>query len=154
MKTSLVITVVVGATLMFGPNGVQAEEIRGAIGTTKVITENSILTGNVTCTVTGAACIQFGASDITLMLNGFSITGQAHSITGCRGASTGGENGINVVNRTDVTVLGPGLVQRFRGQGINIQGGGRVLVTNVTSSNNCMSGIFLAAASTDNHIEG
>jgi hypothetical protein len=34
------------------------------------ITENSQLVGDVTCTVTGAPCITFGAPGIALKLNG------------------------------------------------------------------------------------
>jgi len=132
----------------------QAEEINGRISTTKVITENSKLMGDVTCAVVGAPCIQFGASDITLRLNGFSMTGQADSVASCGGGSTGGEHGISAVSRTDVTVLGPGLVLRFRGHGVNLAGSARVRVMNVTASGNCLSGIFVAGGSTDNHLEG
>src|SRR5881296_3343939 len=109
MKGTFVVKALLAWTVMFGAVAAQAEEINGRISTTKVITENSKLMGDVTCAVVGAPCIQFGASDITLRLNGFSMTGQADSVASCGGGSTGGEHGISAVSRTDVTVLGPGL---------------------------------------------
>jgi hypothetical protein len=55
-----------------------AEDISGTIAVTKVIIEDSRLVGDVTCTMTTTPCIQFGAPNITLRLNGFTITGPAN----------------------------------------------------------------------------
>src|SRR5690349_8566314 len=49
----------------------QATDISGTIATTLTIYDNSRLVGDVTCTVTGAPCIAFGAPGLTLKLNGF-----------------------------------------------------------------------------------
>ena len=55
----------------------EAENISGTISATKFITEDSELVGNVTCTMTTEPCIDLAASNITLRLNGFTITGSA-----------------------------------------------------------------------------
>jgi hypothetical protein len=47
------------------------------LSSTLTIKNDSQHVGNVTCSVTGAPCIAFGASGISLKLNGFSITAQA-----------------------------------------------------------------------------
>lgn len=131
-----------------------AADIRGTIASTLTLTEDSQLVGNVTCTVTGAPCITFGSSGVTLTLNGFTMTGQADASTGCNGGSTAGEAGILINGRRGNIVQGPGVVQRFRGHGIQIIGGSsRVLVTLMSISTNCLSGIFVAASS-DNELDG
>ena len=55
----------------------QSADIGGKISSTLTITADSQLVDDVTCTVTGAACIVIGASHVTLDLNGFTMTGQA-----------------------------------------------------------------------------
>jgi hypothetical protein len=60
--------------LVASPAG--AENISGTITTTKFLTEDSQLVGNVTCTMTTEPCIDLAASNITLRLNGFTITGR------------------------------------------------------------------------------
>lgn len=128
-------------------------DISGTISSTLTITQDSQLVGNVTCTVTGAPCIDFGAPGIALKLNGFSITGQADPVTGCGGGSTGGENGIRVNAVRGAVIQGPGIVQRFRAAGVFVTGGSsRVLVTLVTASTNCTSGI-LVGNSSDNEFD-
>jgi hypothetical protein len=135
------------------PATVRAEDISGVISVTRTITRDSQLVGDVRCTVTGAACIAIGASGVTLDLNGFNIIGQGDAATGCGGAQTGGENGIVIAGQRGVIVRGPGVVQQFRGHGIQISGGSaRVLVTKVTASTNCLSGIFITGAAA-NHVE-
>jgi parallel beta-helix repeat protein len=52
----------------------------------------------------------------------------------------------------EVTILGPGLVQRFRGSGILVNNSNRSRVVNVTASTNCMSGV-LVGNSSDSHFE-
>lgn len=144
---------VFSASLVFIPDLVLATDISGTISSTQTITEDSQLVGDVICKVTRAACISAGASGITLRLNGFSMTGQADPVTGCGGERVAGEGGINVDNRRGVIIQGPGVVQRFRANGIRLLGSSRVLVTQVTASTNCLSGIIVQNGSSDNDLE-
>ena len=130
-----------------------ATDINGTITTTLTITDNSRLVGDVTCTVTGAPCISFGASGLTLDLNGYSITGQGNPQTGCSGGQTAGEFGIFVNMLQNVTIRGLGLVQRFRNTGILVAGSTGVTVSGVTASTNCASGILFGGGSSDSLIE-
>jgi hypothetical protein len=149
-----VATVAFSLTLGFTGGTAATGDISGTISSTLTITQDSQLVGNVTCTVTGAPCITFASSGITLKLNGFSITGQADPVTACGGSQTAGEHGVLINGLRGVVIQGPGIVQRFRAQGILITGGSsRVLVTLVTASTNCMSGIFVTGASSDNELE-
>lgn len=125
-----------------------AEDISGLITATRMLRENSRLVGDVTCTVTGAPCIQFATSHIGLSLNGFTITGPADASTACGGTTaTGTETGINSGGQADVEVRGPGIVQRFRGDGILFNGTLLGKVEAVTTTTNCMSGIRVTATS-------
>jgi len=147
-------TLVLGVSLILVAGTASATDIRGTLSSTLTITEDSQLVGNVTCSVTGAACISFGGPGIALKLNGFSITGQGDAVTGCAGTAVAGEHGILINGLRGVIIQGPGIVQRFRAHGIIVTGGSaRVLVTKVTAATNCMSGIFLTGASSDNDIE-
>ena len=142
-----VVAVVVG--VLFAVVGTaRAEDIRGTIVRTFVLSESSRLVGDVTCQVTGAPCIAFGASDITLSLNGFSITGQNDPATGCKGTNVGTETGIHTNGRANVGIRGPGIVQRFQGDGILFMGTVRGWIQDVTSTTNCMSGIRINPTST------
>lgn len=132
---------------------VPAADIGGTISATLTITENSQLVDDVTCTVTGAPCIAFGASNIRLELNGFTMTGQADPDTGCRGASTANEFGIEVNAQTNVAIVGPGLVQRFRGHGVRLLSSTGSKVTGATLATNCLSGIIVQLGS-QNEVEG
>jgi hypothetical protein len=139
-------TVAIGVLL--SANAVLAEDISGPISTTRMIRDNSRLVGDVTCTVTGAPCIQFAAGHIELRLNGFTITGPADANTACGGTtSTGTETGIHSGAQTDVEIRGPGIVQRFRGDGILFNGTLLGKVEGVTTTTNCMSGIRVTATS-------
>ncbi|MGH8247061.1 MAG: hypothetical protein ACREUU_11610 [Gammaproteobacteria bacterium] len=138
---------------LFMCESAQATEISGTITATLTLVEDSRLVGDVTCTVTGATCIAIGAPGVKLDLNGFSITGVGDSRTGCGGAGVGTEFGIDVNMQRDVVIRGPGLVQRFRGQGIRILNSTGVTVTDVTASTNCFSGIFVNGGS-DNVLQG
>ena len=150
-KRMLVVTVFGGAVL-FLTAPASAADIRGTISSTLTITEDSQLVGDVTCTVTGAPCIAFGASGIALRLNGFKLTGQANPVTACSGSNnTTLESGIDVSNQRGAVIQGPGMIQRFRSSGIRLNMSTRVLVTLVTSSTNCMAGIWVIAGS-DNEI--
>jgi hypothetical protein len=150
---NLRILVVAAAGFLLVAGTASATDIRGTISSTLVIIEDSQLVGNVTCTVTGAPCISFGASGIALKLNGFSITGLADPVTGCSGGQVAGESGLNMAGLRGAIVQGPGIVQRFRAHGIIVTGASsRVLVTQVTVATNCMAGIFVTGASTDNDL--
>jgi hypothetical protein len=125
----------------------QATDISGTITATLTIMETSRLVDDVTCTVTGAPCIAFGASGLTLDLNGFSVTGQGDPQTACGGSSIGSEVGIMVNAVNNVVIRGPGVVQRFRNIGILLNNSTGSTVTGVTSSTNCASGIMLEGGS-------
>jgi hypothetical protein len=135
------------AALVFArmsPEAAQEETISGTLTTTRTIARDARLTGDVGCTMTGAPCIQFGASGITLNLNGFTITGLADPSTGCSDGPTANELGIDTNGRSDITIQGPGLVQQFRGQGVSVSTASvRARIASVTSSTNCGSGIIL-----------
>ena len=127
---------------------VQAAKISGPIATTMTLTEDSQLVGDVTCTVSGAPCIVIGARNVTLDLNTFTMTGQADPQTACSGGGAiGAEAGIVVSNQTNVTIQGPGIIQRFRGFGIELSSATETTVTGVTTSTNCFSGIIVIGGS-------
>ena len=135
---------------------VHAADIGGTISTTLTITENSQLVDDVTCTTTGAACISFGGAGLTLDLNGFTITGRADPATACFGgaiAGMAGEFGIFVNGFNNATIRGPGLVQNFRAQGIQLNNSSGSTIKDVTSSNNCASG-FQVNNGSNNLLEG
>ena len=75
--------------LTVGATVAAAENISGTLSVTRVIVEDSQLVGDVTCTMTTTPCIQFGAPNIALRLNGFTITGPANpdDTTTCQPAS-------------------------------------------------------------------
>lgn len=140
---TLVAIGVVASGLVLGVGDAYATDISGTISSTLVIFEDSQLVGNVTCTVPAPApCIQFGAPGIELKLNGFTMTGLANPVTGCGGAAVAGD-GIDTNGHNDVEIQGPGLVQRFRENGIGVRNSTGVKVEQVTASTNCVSGIFL-----------
>ena len=128
-------------------------DISGTISSTLTITDSSRLTGDVTCTVTGAPCISIGASNVTLDLNGYSITGQGDPQTGCGGVSTANEFGILVLMQRNVVIRGLGIVQQFRNSGILLNNSSGGTVTGVTTSTNCASGIHLSGGAADNLVE-
>jgi hypothetical protein len=128
-----------GCLLLSAP--AHAEDIRGVIVRPLMLSENSRLVGDVTCQVTGAPCIAFGVSNISLSLNGFTITGPNDPATGCKGASVGAETGISTNGQSNVGIRGPGVVQRFQGDGILFMGTARGWVQDVTTTTNCLSGI-------------
>ena len=117
-----------------------ATNISGTISSTLTITQNSQLTGDVTCTVTGNPCIQFGASGIELQLNGHTMTGN-----GSRNICTfsAGEDGIFTNGQNAVSIEGPGIVRRFRQRGIEVTGNDSI-VKHVTVLSSCLEGIVVA----------
>jgi hypothetical protein len=129
-----------GAVLM-GSSTAAAEDIGGIIVRTLVLSENTRLIADVTCNVTGTACIAFGAPNIVLSLNGFTISGLADPTAGCRGTNIGTDVGINTNGQANVGIRGPGVVQRFSADGILFNATVRGWVQSVTTTTNCMSGI-------------
>ncbi len=129
------------------------DRVSGLITRTYVIVEDTELTGDVTCDVTGAPCFSFGAPGVALRLNGYSITGKADPVTGCGGAVTPAEFGITTGGRSNVSIQGPGLVQRFRNSGVAVAASTNARVQGITSSTNCAAGIIVLATSFDTIIE-
>jgi hypothetical protein len=141
----------------------EAEDISGTIAVTKTILQDSQLVGNVICTMSDSPCIAFGASGIKLSLNGFTMRGPARPDAApdpanpgasCNTAITPLADGISIVNRSDVQVLGPGMVQEFRRHGIavgttpaEINASTNVRIAHVTSHHNCLSGLFFIGMS-------
>ena len=130
-----------------------AEDISGTVVRTLILSENTRLIGDVTCTVTGGPCIAFGAPNIALVLNGYTITGLGNPATGCGGASIGTDIGISTNGQSNVGIRGPGIVQRFSGDGILFMASTRGWVQGVTATTNCMSGIRINPASSQISVE-
>ena len=148
MKNQTIARVAAWITAMFASGLVQAMDIQGTLTSTLTITENSQLVGDVSCLVQGAACIAFGASNINLNLNGFTMTGQGNPPTGCLagGTATNVERGVVVVGQNNVEIDGPGVIQGFRGWGIFLNATTGARVRHLTLRSNCLSGIQLGAA--------
>jgi hypothetical protein len=143
------------AAVSLSSSAFAADRVSGVITSTYVMVEDTELAGDVTCNVANATpCFSFGAANIELRLNGFTITGRADAVTGCAGVSTAGEAGITTNNMARVVVRGPGLVQRFRGDGITVAGSRDARIENLTVSTNCMSGVRVLASSFGTLVEG
>jgi hypothetical protein len=140
--------------LFIDPGIALAEDLSGTIVRSLVLSENSRLVGDITCQVTGAPCIAFGAPNIVLNLNGFTITGVNDPALGCKGTSVGSETGISTNGQANVGVRGPGLIQRFQGDGILFMATTKGWVQGVTTSTNCMSGIRINPTSSGISVEG
>ena len=141
-----------GAFLM-GSGTAAAEDIGGLVVRTLVLSENTRLIADVTCTVTGGPCIAFGAPNIVLNLNGFTITGLADPTAGCRGTAIATDIGISTNGQSNVGVRGPGIVQRFSADGILFMASARGWVQGVTTTTNCMSGIRINPTSSQISVE-
>src|SRR5690349_8289071 len=108
-------------TFLFCGGAVDARDISGVITSQLTITEDSQLLGDVTCSTGGVSCIVIGAPSVTLKMNGFTMTGEADPDMACGGPiGADGSNAILVTGQADVSIEGPGVVQRFRGFGIVI----------------------------------
>jgi len=151
-RISLILGVV--ATFIMSAGVARAEDINGTILRTLVLSENTRLVGDVTCNVTAGPCIAFGAPNIVLFLNGFSISGPGDPATGCGGTSVGTETGISTNGQRNIEIRGPGVVQRFRGDGILFIASNRGRVERVTTTTNCMSGIRVNPTSSEIRAEG
>jgi hypothetical protein len=76
------------------------------------------------------------------------MTGQADATNGCSGAFTAGEMGISSNGQRNIGVRGPGIVQRFRADGIFFIATDGGQVEGVTVVTNCQSGIRVNPTST------
>lgn len=143
------------AAVAFGSSARAADRVAGLVTRTFTIVEDTELTGDVVCEVAaGTPCFAFGASGVQLRLNGYTITGPANPTTACAGVLTAGESGISTAGLHNVSVHGPGLVQRFRTHGVAVLGSRDARIDAITASTNCGSGVFVNAASFDTVIEG
>lgn len=130
------------------------ERVSGRITRTYVIVEHTDLVGDVICDVGNNPCFSFGAPDVELRLNGFTMTGQADAVTGCGGAIFAPEFGVTTNGRNNVSVRGPGLVQRFRAHGVLVTGSTGARIEGATLSTNCGSGILVSGNSFGTLIQG
>jgi nitrous oxidase accessory protein NosD len=137
-----------GLIIFAAPSQAAETKISGTISTTLTLTQDGELVGNVMCSVVGGPCIAFGAQNIKLRLNGFTMTG---TIPGCT-VATSSNDGIDVT-MNDVTILGPGLIQKFGGAGVLLLSESGAKVRGITVTDSCFSGILLVGA-TDSEIEG
>lgn len=143
------------AVIALGPGIRAADQVSGVISRTYTIVEDTDLTGNVECDVaSGTPCFAFGAAGVQLRLNGFTITGKADPATACAGALLGGESGISTAGLNNVSVHGPGLVQRFRTHGVAVLASRDARIDTITAATNCGSGVFVAATSFGTLVEG
>jgi len=130
-----------------------AEDISGTITSTRFITEDSKLVGDVVCATTTEPCIDIAASHITFRLNGFTITGPGDPEAGVCNPTSGNPqaDGIRAMNASHISILGPGTIQNFRRHGVFIVGilgeRTRLRVRAITSHHNCYSGIFISSVS-------
>ncbi len=160
-KATTVFAVVI-ATLMIAGN-TKAVDIGGPAPITSTLTifEDSRLISDVTCSVANGPCISLGAPNITLRLNGFTLTGPAESasLTNCATNFAAGQDGISAVQQSDVRIIGPGIVQKFSRHGISLFGnitqstGTGITVSRVTINQNCYSGIFMGGVSNSDIID-
>ena len=125
-----------------------SQEVCGLIPATLVITENTRLSCDVVCTNEDGPCIQFGRDNITLFLNGYTMTGPASPPTACA-PSPGAAfpyDGVSTAGFDRVRIRGPGMVQQFRRHGIALLQTDGAIVEQVTSHYNCYSGIFMGGS--------
>src|SRR3954447_7128070 len=150
---SVLIPVFIGAIVLLDARTSRGEDISGTVTRTLTLSENTRLVGDITCQLTGAPCIAFGAPNITLSLNGFTITGLNDSTTGCKGTSVAAETGISTNGQSNVGIRGPGVVRQFQGDGVLFIATTKGWVQNVTATTNCMSGIRINPTSTQISVE-
>jgi Right handed beta helix region len=149
MKTfALSVTLMAGLVVMATGWG-QAESLAGMITTTRTLTQDTDLVGDVTCTVSGTPCLVFGVPGIQLRLHGHTITGQG-SPDRCPSGVLFGEDGIQTNKQPGVSIIGPGLVRRFREHGILVNSD-HSAVRQVVVASSCLTGIVVYGR--DNRVE-
>src|SRR5580692_10846961 len=125
--------------VFLGTGLAQATTIPPTISSTLTISTDSHLTSNVSCTVTGAPCIQFGANGIKLNLNGFTITGNGGR-NSYKLDLKFAETGIDTNSKNNVFIQGPGLVRRFNFVNIVVTGNNSS-VEGVAITSSCLEAI-------------
>src|SRR6266851_4979171 len=140
----------------------RATDISGNITSTMTIFDDSQLVGDVNCNVPltaadangVASCIAFGASHITLHLDGHTLAGPVTPPTNCSlpSDSTFGV-GIYVNGQTDVKIEGRGVIQHFERWGILLRSSIEVTVRKVAANRNCWSGMQTIGTSDSNFEE-
>jgi hypothetical protein len=132
-----------------------ADQVFGVLTRTYVIVEDTDLVGDVACDVGSNPCFSFGAPGVELRLNGFRVTGKADLVTGCGGAVFPSEVGITTNGLNNVTVRGPGVLERFRNYAVVVTAGSRnARIEGLTASTNCTAGIRVLANAFDTLVEG
>ncbi len=111
----------------------RGEDLSGLISSTKTITEDSKLTGDVTCGAI-APCIKFGAPNLQLKLNGHTITGVNGALDHCTGATGGAAISTNGMD--GAVIQGPGIITQFQG----------VAAIGVTGNNSTVSQVVVVGA--------
>ena len=104
----------------------------------QVIEESVVLTSNLNCKSDG---LLVGGDDITIDLNGFSVTGPSENSS---------KIGVMLTNTENVTVRGPGTISEFQA-GILSTGGANNSISEIDFSDNHV-GVFVTS-STDSTIE-
>jgi len=153
-RSKIYVWLVCVTTVLFAGIGrARATDLSGTYTTTQVITEDSRLTGNVTCTATliESSCIVFGTSHVKLSLNGFTITGPVDPKTNVVACSKTSDTifgvGVEAKDQDDITIEGPGVIQHFERWGIFIHSTNpqkyvtQETVKKVTVTYNCWSGL-------------
>ena len=103
-----------------------------------ILTDDTEMLGDIDCTGVVGDCIVFAAADITLTMNGFTITGPEPQP--CADAS--GPAGVQTAGFPGADIKGPGKVTRF-GVGIHINGSDDSRVREVVAIRNCLNGILV-----------
>lgn len=154
------VLLICGLAVLFAFVGrARATDLSGTYTTTQTISDDSRLTGDVTCapTLLKAPCIVFGASHIKLSLNGFNITGPVDPKTDIAACSKPSDAtfgvGVQAIDQDDIKIEGPGVIQHFERWGILIRSSNPAkyvtheTVRNVSGTYNCWSAIQIILVS-------
>ena len=129
-------------------------DLSGTYTSTQTITEDSRLTGDVTCNITvpgPGPCIKFGAPKLELDLNGHTITGTNPGFQGVNYACSSllaGDRAIDTNSQDGVEIEGPGIITLFRESGINVTGS-HSKVHHVVITGVCLSGIGVGGSNNE-----
>jgi hypothetical protein len=141
MKTFALSVACMAGLVVMATGWGQAESLSGLITTTHTLTQDTDLVGDVTCTVSLDPCLAFGAPGIQLRLRGHTITGQG-SPDRCPSGAVFGEVGIHTRKQAGVSIIGPGLVRRFREHAIMVNSD-HSTVRQVVVASSCLTGIVV-----------